>query len=123
MREALSPYTLELSSRAVVHQWAPKQYVQRSSCMPEAHARVYREHAALHAQLLMQSGPAPSCSSAAAPKCALICVLLPLCPFYLHRAVLVCAPLALRPQAWVHVLLSIACTLVSVCKVLDRSGS
>lgn len=70
MREALAPYLLQLTADAVVHQWAPKQYVQRSSCMPEAHARVYREHAAQHAQQLFEAGPVPSCSSAAVPKCA-----------------------------------------------------
>lgn len=69
MREALAPYILQLSEGAVVHQWAPKQYVQRSSSMPEPHARLYREHAAQHAQQLLEAAPVQSCSSAAAPKC------------------------------------------------------
>lgn len=69
MREALAPYILQLSEGAVVHQWAPKQYVQRSSSMPEPHARLYREQAAQHAQELLEAAPVQSCSSAAAPQC------------------------------------------------------
>lgn len=82
MREALAPYLLQLTADAVVHQWAPKQYVQRSSCMPEAHARVYREHAAQHAQQLFEARPVPSCCSAAVPKCApsSLCASLPVPP-------------------------------------------
>eukprot|EP00892_Ulva_mutabilis_P008731 jgi/Ulvmu1/622/UM001_0630.1 len=68
MRETLAPYILHLSATAVVHQWAQKQYVQRSSHMPELHARIYREHAAQHAQQLLDAGPLQSCSSAAVPK-------------------------------------------------------
>jgi hypothetical protein len=70
MREALSPYIMHIRSPSVVHQWAQKQYVQRSSTMPPAHAQIYAEHAVQHVTILSDTEAAPSSSSALLKLCA-----------------------------------------------------
>lgn len=60
MREALAPFLLHMPVASVVHQWAPKQYVQRSSKMTDHQATVYKENAAQHSSLVHACAPRTS---------------------------------------------------------------
>ena len=71
MREALAPCLLHMPVSSVVHQWAPKQYVQRSSKMTEEHATVYKENAAQHIPLV--HGLAPRSSPKQCAPASLLC--------------------------------------------------
>ena len=69
LRQALSPYTLQLDSSSVAQQCAPRHHVVRASAMADQQAQVYAQYASQLSQQLADAGlqPAFSVASAATP--------------------------------------------------------